>query len=250
MPWKPRVWSVRRVIMVPGKFWRRRPQETRSSILMIRSVYTTIAALCMMAVVATASAEQGNSSRDAAEELASMLRSYQTYQADFIQIVVNENGNRVQETRGSLKAKRPGLFYWETGAPLSQFIVSDGDKVEVYDPDLEQVTIHSLDERVQTTPALLLSGEVENLDESYEVSVWDLGESTREFTLVPRSQDSLFTSLRLSFFDGELQEMRMQDSLSQMSILSFDHIELNQTLDSSVFRLDYPEGVDVIRDGA
>ncbi|WP_379944465.1 outer membrane lipoprotein chaperone LolA [Marinobacter sp. LM1] len=195
-------------------------------------------------------ADSAQASRGAAEQLTSILKSYETYQADFIQIVVNENGSQVQETRGSLKAKRPGLFYWETGAPLSQFIVSDGDKVEVYDPDLEQVTIHSLDERVQTTPALLLSGEVENLDESYEVSVRDLGESTREFTLVPRSQDSLFTSLRLSFYDGELQEMRMRDSLSQMSILSFDHIELNQALDSSVFRLDYPEGVDVIRDGA
>jgi len=217
---------------------------------MIRSVYTMIAALCMMAVVATASAEQGNSSRDAAEELASMLRSYQTYQADFIQIVVNENGNRVQETRGSLKAKRPGLFYWETGAPLSQFIVSDGDTVEVYDPDLEQVTIHTLDDRVQTTPALLLSGEVDNLEETYDVSERRMGDNTREFTLVPRGADSLFTSLRLSFYNGELQEMRMEDSLSQLSILSFDRITLNQELDNSAFRLEYPEEVDIIRDGA
>ncbi|MGC8119014.1 outer membrane lipoprotein chaperone LolA [Marinobacter sp. VGCF2001] len=185
----------------------------------------------------------------AAGQLTAILKSYETYQADFIQIVVNENGSQVQEIRGSLKAKRPGLFYWETEAPLSQFIVSDGAKVEVYDPDLEQVTIHSLDERVQSTPALLLSGEVENLDESYEVSVRHLGESTHEFTLVPRSPDSLFTSLRLSFFDGELQEMRMQDSLAQISILSFDHVELNQSVDSSAFRLDYPESVDVIRDG-
>lgn len=216
---------------------------------MIRTMTGMLFAL--VALWATvAQADEANATRDAAEQLSSLLRSYETYQADFIQIVVNENGSEVQETRGSLKAKRPGLFYWETGAPLSQFIVSDGETVEVYDPDLEQVTIHSLDERVQTTPALLLSGEVGNLNESYEVSVRDLGQSTREFTLIPRSADSLFTSLRLSFYDGELQEMRMQDSLSQMSILSFDGIELNRSIDNSAFRLDYPEGVDVIRDGA
>ena len=163
--------------------------------------------------------------------------------------MVDSSGGRVQETRGNLKAKRPGLFYWETGAPLSQFIVSDGEKVEVYDPDLEQVTIHTLDDRIQTTPALLLSGEVGNLNESYRVSGRSIGEDTREFTLEPRSADSLFTSLRLSFYDGELQEMRMEDSLSQMSILSFDEIRLNEDIERSAFRLEYPEEVDVIRDG-
>lgn len=186
----------------------------------------------------------------AAEELASMLESYESFQASFIQIVVNENGNRVQESRGSLKAKRPGLFYWETSQPHSQFVVSDGNKVEVYDPDLEQVTVHSLDEKVSTTPALLLSGEVDNLDETYKVSMRAVGENNREFTLEPRREDSLFVSLRLTFFKGELQEMRMQDSLSQLSVLSFDDIRLNEEVSDSAFVLEYPDDVDVIRDGA
>lgn len=184
-----------------------------------------------------------------AAELAAMLTSYETYQADFIQIVVNDDGSKVQETRGSLKAKRPGLFYWETRAPMSQFVVSDGDSVQVYDPDLEQVTVHNLDDRVQTTPALLLSGEVDNLEETYRVSSRQISDDTREFTLEPKSEDSLFVSLRLTFFKKELQEMRMKDSLSQLSVLSFDHIQLNDTVDESEFTLEYPEDVDVIRDG-
>ncbi|RBP22215.1 outer membrane lipoprotein carrier protein [Marinobacter pelagius] len=205
----------------------------------------------LMLSLGTAMAEESaEQSREAASELASILKSYESYQANFIQIVVNENGSRVQETQGELKAKRPGLFYWETSAPLPQFIVSNGETVEVYDPDLEQVTIHKLDDRVQTTPALLLSGEVGNLNETYKVSQRRIGENTQEFTLIPRSPDSLFTSLRLSFFKGELQEMRMKDSLSQLSILSFDDIRLNETVDASAFTLEYPDGVDIIRDGA
>lgn len=208
-----------------------------------------LALVALFALSANA-ADDSADSRDAAGKLASALKSYESYQASFIQIVVNENGNRVQETRGALKAKRPGLFYWETSAPLSQFIVSNGETVEVYDPDLEQVTVHKLDERVQTTPALLLSGEVGNLDETYKVSLKAIGDNTREYTLEPRNPDSLFVSLRLTFFKGELQEMRMQDSLAQLSILSFDDIRLNQSVDDSAFSLDYPEGVDIIRDGA
>ncbi|MBE0484807.1 outer membrane lipoprotein chaperone LolA [Marinobacter sp.] len=216
---------------------------------MIRSMVTSVMLAVMLSTAGTALANQKAQAREAAEELASVLRGYQTYQASFIQIVVSGNGNTVQESRGSMKAKRPGLFYWETDAPLSQFIVSDGDTVEVYDPDLEQVTIHTLDDQVQSTPALLLSGEVGNLDETYEVSERRIGDGTREYTLVPRSSDSLFTSLRLSFYKGELQEMRMEDSLSQISILSFDQVTLNQELDNNVFRLEYPEEVDIIRDG-
>jgi outer membrane lipoprotein carrier protein len=215
---------------------------------MQQSFLKCLAALIMAAFIvspATASEESAG-----ADELASLLKGYESYQADFIQIVVNENGNKVQETRGSLKAKRPGLFYWETSAPLSQFIVSNGETVEVYDPDLEQVTIHNLDDRVQSTPALLLSGEVDNLEETYSVSGRQIGDNTREFILEPRSPDSLFTSLRLTFFKGELQEMRMQDSLAQLSVLSFDRIRLNEPVEAGAFTLDYPEGVDIIRDGA
>jgi len=204
------------------------------------------AMLSFAAPLAIASTEE--SSKAAAEQLAGMLRDYRSYQADFIQIVVNESGSQVQETHGKLKAKRPGLFYWETRKPLPQYIVSDGETVEVYDPDLEQVTVHNLDDRVQSTPALLLSGEVANLNDSYEVYERGVGTRVQEFKLVPRAPDSLFVSLRLSFENGVLQEMRMQDSLGQLSILSFDDIVLNESIDQSVFELDYPEGVDIIRD--
>ena len=40
-------------------------------------------------------ADSAQASRGAAEQLTSILKSYETYQADFIQIVVNENGSQV-----------------------------------------------------------------------------------------------------------------------------------------------------------
>jgi outer membrane lipoprotein carrier protein len=206
-----------------------------------------LSALCLFQATLVNAQEQ---IEDPVAALAGLLEGYKTYEASFIQIVVNENGNEVQESRGSLKAKRPGLFYWETSSPHSQFISSNGSKVEVYDPDLEQVTVHSLDEQVSTTPALLLSGQVDNLNDTYRISGRKLGDATREFTLEPRDQDSLFVSLRLTFSDGELQEMRMRDSLAQLSVLSFNNIRVNGSIEEDAFTLDYPDSVDVIRDGA
>lgn len=202
-------------------------------------------AVCAMTLSATAMSATGGD--QPAARLAATLEDYRTYQADFIQIVVDARGSKVQESRGHLKAKRPGLFYWESARPMSQFIAADGKYVTVYDPDLEQVTIQPMDKQVASTPALLLSGQVDNLAQTYDVSVEKQGTNTTEFTLVPKNPDSLFVSLKLTFYKGELQEMRLHDSLDQRSILSFDNIKVNQPVSDSAFVLKYPDDVDVIQ---
>lgn len=209
--------------------------------MVFRSIWIWSLAFALAATTAAAGGV------DSAERLADELRSYRTFQADFVQTVIDSQGAKIQEARGSLKAKRPGLFYWETKEPMRQYIAADGETVTVYDPDLEQVTIHPMDEQVAGTPALLLSGEVENLAATYEVSSRSFGEKTREYTLVPKSEDSLFVSLSLTFYDGELQEMRLEDSLGQRSVLSFDNIRINEEISDSAFELDYPATADVIQ---
>lgn len=182
-----------------------------------------------------------------ADRLAQTLSSYSTFQAAFTQVVADEQGRVMQETTGNLKAKRPGLFYWETDPPANQFLVSDGETVELYDPDLEQVTVQNLDEQVSTTPALLLSGETDGLAETYEITEARYGDNTREYTLLPRSEDSLFISLTLTFYDGELQAMRLEDSLAQRTELEFGNVRINETVADDAFELDYPDTVDVIQ---
>ncbi|WP_404362407.1 outer membrane lipoprotein chaperone LolA [Marinobacter sp.] len=209
--------------------------------MVLKSIWIWSLAFALAAT--TAAAGGGNS----AERLAEELRSYRTFQADFVQTVIDAQGAKVQEARGTLKAKRPGLFYWKTEEPMRQFISADGDRVTVYDPDLEQVTIHPMDEQVAGTPALLLSGEVENLAATYDVTSRSFGEKTREYTLVPKSEDSLFLALTLTFYDGELQEMRLEDSLEQRSVLNFDNIRINEEIPDSAFELEYPDTVDVIQ---
>ena len=37
--------------------------------------------------------------------------------------------------------ERPGRFRWQTKEPMEQLVVADGQKMWVYDVDLEQVTV-------------------------------------------------------------------------------------------------------------
>jgi outer membrane lipoprotein carrier protein len=74
-------------------------------------------------------------------------------------------------------------------------MVSDGKKVTLWDPDLEQATIKKLDERLNQTPALLLSGDVSKISQSFDITSKEQGEVI-DFTLKPKTKDTLFDSLR------------------------------------------------------
>lgn len=186
----------------------------------------------------------------AAAELTQLLQGYETYQADFDQLITNDQGQLVQESQGRLLAKRDGLFYWHVEPPLEQYIAADGEQVQVYDPDLEQVTIYPMDDQLTATPALLLSGNVTDLDQSYEVSRETVGGGRTGYRLEPKDADSLFVSLTLVFDGQMLKEMRLQDSLQQSSVLNFSDVEINTTIPDSAFQLEYPDSVDVIRNQA
>ena len=130
---------------------------------------------------------------------------------------------------------------------MEQLLVSNGEKVWLYDPDLEQVTIQALDQRLTHTPALLLSGDVSKISENFEISYKE-GGSVVDFILKPKSKDSLFDSLRLSFRSGMLNDMQLIDSIGQRTNILFLNVKMNEALDDGQFSFDIPEGADVIQE--
>ena len=143
--------------------------------------------------------------------------------------------------------KRPGLFRWHTDAPMEQLLVSNGEKVWLYDPDLEQVTIQTLDKRLTHTPALLLSGDVSEIQENFTISHQE-GGNVVDFMLKPKSKDTLFDSLRLSFRSGVLNDMQLIDSIGQRTNILFLSVKMNEAVDDALFSFEIPEGADVIQE--
>ncbi|HAA46020.1 MAG: outer-membrane lipoprotein carrier protein [Halomonas sp. 54_146] len=183
---------------------------------------------------------------DAAERLTERLDPLVSYQATFEQQILDGSGDRLQSARGEMWLSRPGLLRWEVDAPYSQTVVSDGDDVYMYDPDLEQVTVQAMDDRVTHTPALLLSGSVSELTESYEV-FYEQDGGDDVFTLVPISADTLFEELSMVFDNETLTELWMMDSTGQRTAITFSNITSNGNIDRSMFDFKIPEGTDVIR---
>jgi outer membrane lipoprotein carrier protein len=182
-----------------------------------------------------------------AQRLTALRNQAKTISARFSQLTLDSRGTQLQETAGQLVLKRPGLFRWNTDAPMEQLLVSNGEKVWLYDPDLEQVTIQTLDKRLTHTPALLLSGDVSQIQENFEISHKE-GGNVVDFILKPKSKDTLFDSLRLSFRSGVLNDMQLIDTIGQRTNILFLSVKMNEAVDDKLFSFEIPEGADVIQE--
>lgn len=183
----------------------------------------------------------------AVQRLTELLNQAQTINARFSQLTLDGSGTQLQETAGQLALKRPGLFRWHTDAPMEQLLVSNGEKVWLYDPDLQQVTIQTLDQRLTHTPALLLSGDVSKIRENFEISHKE-GGNVVDFILKPKSKDTLFDSLRLSFRNKVLNDMQLIDSIGQRTNILFLNVQMNEPQDDAQFTFEIPAGADVIQE--
>ncbi|MFN3580327.1 MAG: outer membrane lipoprotein chaperone LolA [Pseudomonas sp.] len=200
------------------------------------------AAICLFSLPMLASADD---QAEAAARLNGLLSNATTMKADFSQMTLSSNGANLQETTGNLSLKRPGMFRWHTDAPMEQELVSDGQQIWLYDPDLEQVTIQAMDQRLTHTPALLLSGDVSTLAENFDITWADSGDIV-DFMLTPKVNDTLFDSLRLSFWGGVINDMQMSDAVGQRTNIMFQNVELNEDMGEEQFTFQVPDGVDVI----
>ncbi len=181
----------------------------------------------------------------AAANLNRLLLGMTSFQADFEQMVLDSSGTRLQESQGQVALQRPGQFRWETQEPFPQLLVSNGRTLWLYDEDLEQVTEKPLDERIGHTPALLLSGDLTALEESFRVR-GPVAEDTGVYDLEPLREESMFSRLRLYFEAGLLAEMQLEDSLGQRTSLLFRNQRINPVLAPELFVFEPPAGVDVI----
>ncbi|MGE6792837.1 outer membrane lipoprotein chaperone LolA [Pseudomonas guineae] len=206
---------------------------------LIRMLLLTVLSITSVAAVAD--------DEVAVQRLTVLLNQAQTITARFSQLTLDGGGTQLQETSGQLVLKRPGLFRWHTDAPMEQLLVSNGEKVWLYDPDLQQVTIQTLDQRLTHTPALLLSGDVSKIRENFEISHKE-GGNVVDFILKPKSKDTLFDSLRLSFRNSVLNDMQLIDSIGQRTNILFLNVKMNEPQDNAQFTFEIPAGADVIQE--
>jgi outer membrane lipoprotein carrier protein len=173
------------------------------------------------------------------------VRTTQSARASFDQKVRDRTGALVQESKGSFVFLRPGRFRWVYAKPVDQLIVGDGQRVWIYDRDLNQVTVNRISKALGSTPAALLAGS-SDLEKAFELS--DAGErdGLEWLEAKPREREAGFERIRMGFDVSGVRAMELTDHFGQTTVLRFSDLVRNPKVDAAEFRFEPPKGADVL----
>jgi outer membrane lipoprotein carrier protein len=185
---------------------------------------------------------QANSSLD------KFYQQTQSMQADFEQTISDTRGKILEKSSGSLIFSRPDKFILEYIKPSEQKYISNGKTIWIYDVELEQVNIKSIDEGISDSPALLLSSNT-NIYKYYQVNdaVLPSSDKYQWIQLASKKSETSFERILLAFINEKtLAEMVMYDNFGQITKLKFSNIQINKPFSYRQFNLVAPEGVNVM----
>ena len=199
-----------------------------------------------LCLAATAQAQAQVRADEAGQKLVEdFVNNVITLQARFEQSLVDAEGAVVERTSGTLEIERPGRFRWVYENPYEQWLVADGLNIWSYDVDLAQVTVKPQAEAIDNTPALLLGGAGDALEQfRFDGAVEEQG--TTWVRMLPIDTSSGFERMELGFVAGRLNRMAFFDNLDQTTFVAMHDVRVNEPIDAESFSFTIPDDADLV----
>ena len=178
----------------------------------------------------------------AEQQLTALLSELNSFSASFEQRVEEEDGYLLDKLQGIMSFDHPNRLYWRVLEPFPSTLVSDGEQVYLFDPDLNQVSVRPWVADPSQNPVALFVGE-QIVADYYAVS-----KDGEEFLLQPLALNSEYRQIRLSFRQGRPSSMQIIDSLGQNTRIDFSTLKPG-SLPEQPYRFDLPAGAEIVDDG-
>lgn len=178
-------------------------------------------------------------------ELDLLLRDITTISADILQLIIESDGGVLEETEIKMLLKRPDRLYWETVSPFQELIVTNGEILWNYQPDLEQVTIEDWDSEDSELAAQLLNGRTETLSNDYYVAMIN-ADDNKSFELSPKMSDSIYDLVTVSFIDDLLDMIHLDGRNGEQTVWQFNNLVMNSLIENNSFEFEVPDDIEVV----
>jgi len=208
----------------------------------MRSLLVSLLALSASLLVQGANAASG-----ARGKLDAFAKDLKSLSADFDQHAADANHRAGRDSHGTLALKAPRQFRWDVSKPYKQLIVADGEKVWIYDPDLEQVTVRAQGTEEAHSPLTVLT-DLSQLDRDFVASEQGERDGLAWLRLKSKDKDPQFEYADLGFDANGLARMAFKDTLGNTTEIRFAGWKRNPALPPETFHFTPPKGVDVIGD--
>ena len=191
----------------------------------------------------------GLASASALEQFKSFVGSTQSAKGEFTQqLVKTDSGTNKAKvsapSSGTFIFARPGKFIWTYVKPYEQVLQADGDKLYIYDKDLNQVTTKKLGNALGSSPAAILFGS-NDLEKNFTLKEGKTKDGLEWLEVTPKAKDTTFDQIGIGLRNGLPEAMELRDSFGQVSLLSFKNFVKNPPAPSGGFKFVVPKGADV-----
>lgn len=179
-------------------------------------------------------------------ELSNILNKMKSLTGDFKQKVTDQNGAILQEVSGEFFFKKPNLFKWDYLKPVKSQLISDGELLYLYDPDLKQVVISQLKKIGGVSPAMLLV--TKDIESLFKITIVKDEKGINWFKAVPHEPEKAnFKKVFINFVEDKLKFMRIIDGFDNKTEIQFINIDQNKKINDAFFLFNTPEDIDVIK---
>jgi outer membrane lipoprotein carrier protein len=186
---------------------------------------------------------------DGISDLNAFVNNISSMSSEFSQVVLDKKGLKLQDVEGVMLFKRPNKFRWDYLKPYQNQIISDGDRLYMYDQDLRQVSINPIAKVAGSTPLLIVAGKniekyftLKNLDD-------DSNQNIKWVEAVPKEESAGFSKVILGLTENKLSVMKIVDAFEHITTISFKNVKYNVNLMDNDFLFKLPSGVDVVQAG-
>lgn len=205
--------------------------------------------LSVRALAAGALAIPALASASAMDQFKSFVSTTKSARGEFTQrLLKNAEGapKAANVSTGTFLFARPGRFIWTYQKPYEQLLQADGEKLYIYDKDLNQVTIKPLGNALGSSPAAILFGS-NDLEKNFTLKDAGAKDGLEWLEATPKTKDTTFDRIGIGLKDGVPQAMELRDSFGQVTMLIFKKFEKNPSMPAEQFKFVVPKGADVFQ---
>jgi outer membrane lipoprotein carrier protein len=206
------------------------------------TLHTTARALLLAGAFASAGAGAA-----ALDQFKTFVAGTKAARGEFTQSQVRKSATSkvAAPSSGSFLFARPGKFIWTYVKPYEQVLQADGERLYIYDKDLNQVTTKKLGDALGSSPAAILFGS-NDLEKNFTLSEAGTRDGLEWLDAVPKAKDTAFERISIGLRNGTPEAMELRDAFGQTSLLAFKKFEKNPALSAQQFTFVVPKGADVL----
>jgi outer membrane lipoprotein carrier protein len=186
-------------------------------------------------------------------DLNAFVNNVSSMSSEFSQVVLDKKGSKLQDVEGVMLFKRPNKFRWDYLKPYQNQIISDGDRLYMYDQDLRQVSINSIAKVGGSTPLLIIAGK--NIEKYFTLKNIESqagdesSQNIKWVEAIPKEEGAGFSKVMLGLTENKLSVMKIVDAFEHITTISFKNAKYNVSLSDNDFLFKLPNGVDVVQNG-